>query len=139
MIDILLKISIAWLLCLILIFLLKCGVNKIVKKKNTIHIKYISSLLNVILIFLCIYYCFSLFDQTKEFSKTILQSSALLLAVVTFAAQQALSNVISGFTISFTKPYDVNDKIKVLQGNSVIAEGLVTDITIRHTIIKTFD
>ena len=139
MIDNLFRISLAWLICLSFIFILKCFVNKLIKKKNSINIKYLSSLVNVVLIFLCFYYCLTLFEQTKEFSKTILQSSALLLAIVTFAAQHALGNVISGFTISFTKPYDVNDKIKVLQGNSLIAEGIVSDITIRHTIIKTFD
>ena len=82
----------------------------------------------------------SLFDMTKTVSNTILGGSALILTVVSFASQQALGNVVSGFLISATKPYKLNDKIKVCNtGGSVMAEGLVEDITTRHTIIKTFD
>ena len=79
------------------------------------------------------------FEVTKDISKTLLQSSSLFVAIATFAAQQALSNVISGISLSFSKPYNVDEKIRVVQGSSVIAEGIVKDITIRHTIIQQFN
>ena len=79
------------------------------------------------------------FELTKDMSTVLLQSGSLVIAVATFAAQHALSNVISGFSLAFSKPYNVNDKIRVSQGNSVIAEGVVTDITLRHTIISQYN
>ena len=33
----------------------------------------------------------------------------------------------------------MNDKIKVVQGGNIIAEGIVKDITIRHTIISQYN
>ena len=80
-----------------------------------------------------------MFDTTKEITRLLLQSGTIIVALITFAAQQALGNVISGFSISMTKPYKVDDKVKVISGGSVLAEGKITDVTIRHTIIRTFD
>ena len=79
------------------------------------------------------------FDVTKDISRALLQSGTLLVAIATFAAQQALSNVISGLSLSVSKPYNVDDKIKVVQSGNVIAEGIVDDITIRHTIIRQYN
>ena len=62
-----------------------------------------------------------------------------MIAIATFAAQQALGNVISGISLSVSKPYNEDDKIRVVQGGSIIAEGIVKDITIRHTIIRQYN
>lgn len=113
--------------------------NKLYKRNNGIHLKFFRSLIDVVLITISIYYILSFFDFTKDVSTVILQSSTLIIAIATFAAQQALSNVISGFSISITKPYNVGDKIKVLNGSNIIAEGIIMDVTIRHTVIRTFD
>ena len=109
------------------------------KKTRSVHIRFFKSLVNVVIAVLTIYALAQQFEVTKEFSTVLLQSGTLLIALVTFAAQQALSNVISGFSLSFSKPYNVNDKIKVVQGGSVVAEGIVTDITLRHTIISQYN
>lgn len=115
-------------------------VFKILEKKNrSMHIRFFKSLVNVVIAILTIYALAQQFDVTKGLSTALLQSGTLLIAIATFAAQQALSNVISGFSLSFSKPYSVNDKIKVVQGGSIAAEGIVTDITLRHTIISQYN
>ncbi len=109
------------------------------KKTRSVHIRFFKSLVNVVIVILTVYALAQQFEVTKELSTVLLQSGTLLIALATFAAQQALSNVISGFSLSFSKPYNVNDKIKVVQGGSVAAEGIVTDITLRHTIISQYN
>lgn len=109
------------------------------RKNNAAHLRFSRSVINVVIIVLTIYALAQQFEMTKDMSTALLQSGSLVIAVATFAAQQALSNVISGFILAFSKPYNVNDKIRVLQGNSVIAEGIVTDITMRHTIINQYN
>lgn len=109
------------------------------KKTRSMHIRFFKSLVNVVIAILTVYALAQQFEVTKELSTALLQSGTLLIALVTFAAQQALSNVISGFSLSFSRPYSVNDKIKVVQGGSVAAEGIVTDITLRHTIISQYN
>lgn len=130
------SVAIAFLLILGLRHLIK----NISKKRDGIHLKFLQSFLTVLIMAGCIFHILSLFDITKSISKTLLQSSALLLAVATFAAQQALGNVISGLFITTSHPYNLHEKIKVMSNTgSLIAEGIVADITIRHTVIKTFD
>lgn len=41
--------------------------------------------------------------------------------------------------MSLSKPYNVNEKIKVMQNGNVIAEGMVKDVTLRHTVIGQFN
>ena len=109
------------------------------KKTRSVHIRFFKGLVNAVIVVLTVYALAQQFEVTKEFSTVLLQSGTLLVALATFAAQQALSNVISGFSLSFSQPYNVNDKIKVVQGGSIAAEGIVTDITLRHTIISQYN
>lgn len=109
------------------------------RKHNSVHLRFIKSILNVLIVIVVLYSLAQQFEVTKDISKTLLQSSSLFVAIATFAAQQALSNVISGISLSFSKPYNVDEKIRVVKGSSVIAEGIVKDITIRHTIIQQFN
>lgn len=113
--------------------------RRLEKKNKAAHLRFSKSILKVVIIVMTVYALAQQFEVTKDMSTAILQSGSLVIAVATFAAQQALSNVISGFSLAYSKPYNVNDKIKVSQGNSVIAEGIVTDITLRHTIISQYN
>lgn len=133
------KIIFSVILCFILIEVINKIFKIIQKKKNNLHFKYLNSLLNVIVITIILYTLAQQFEVSKDISKTLLQSGSLILAIVTFAAQQTLGNVISGFSLSISKPFDVGQKVKVMQSSNVIAEGIIKDITIRHTIINTFD
>ncbi len=135
----LIKMGIAVVMCILCILILKFLYRKISRKKTGIQFEFISSLLNVVFIAICVFYCLSLFEETAGISSTILKSSALLLAIATFAAQRALGNVFSGIFLSFSKPYDIGDKVKILNNANVLADGKVTDITIRHTVIGTYD
>ena len=109
------------------------------RRNKGVHLRYAKSASNVTIIVVCVYSLAQQFDITKDISKVLLQSGSLIVAIATFAAQQALGNIISGFSLSMSKPYEVEDKIKVVQGGGIIAEGIVQDITIRHTIIRQFN
>ena len=47
--------------------------------------------------------------------------------------------MISGFFISATKPCEIGQKVKIMSGGNVIAEGIVRDMTVRHIFIEQFD
>ncbi len=135
----LLEIGIFILIEIVLNRLVNLAFHVMSKKHNSVHLRFIKSAANF-LVALVVVYCLSQqFEVTKDISRVLLQSSSLVVAIATFAAQQALSNVISGFSLSMSKPYNVEDKIKVVQGGSVVAEGMVKDITIRHTVIRQFN
>ena len=125
--------------CVCILFLVSITFSKILKRSNNIHLKFLRSFSSGLIVIIFIYIYLSQFDVTKDISKTLMQSGTLLIALVTFAAQQVLGNVISGIVISATKPFDVGDKITLLNGATPVATGVVMDINTRHTSIKMAD
>ncbi|MDK2892120.1 mechanosensitive ion channel family protein [Methanohalophilus sp.] len=54
--------------------------------------------------------------------------------VVGLAAQTTLANIISGLSLALFRPFRVGDRVNI-QGEY----GTISDITLRHTVIKTWD
>lgn len=71
----------------------------------------------------------------RNVSVSLLAGSGVAVLVIGFAAQEAFSNIIAGFFISFFRPYSVGDLIELPESN---ISGYVEDINLRHTIIRTF-
>jgi len=77
-------------------------------------------------------------EQIPDFDNvfaTILTGSGIAALGISLAAQQSLSNIISGVAISASKPFEVGDRIRLVNGNIT---GNVEDITLRHTVVRTF-
>lgn len=108
---------------------------KRVLKNKGLNAKFIHSCTKAIIVIAGLSTVGMQFTVTAEISKALVQSTSLLVAVAGFAAQSVLSDVISGVMISWQKPFDVGDRV-VLKNSGIT--GLVEDITIRHTVIKTF-
>jgi len=64
---------------------------------------------------------------------SLLASAGILAVVVGFAAQAAFSNIVSGVFIALFEPFQVGDKVTIME-----EYGTVEDITLRHTVIKTW-
>jgi small conductance mechanosensitive channel len=76
----------------------------------------------------------SQFTELKELAAGVLASTALVVAVVGFAAQRTLSNVIAGVQIAVSQPIRIGDLIKFED-----CEGRVTDITLSYTYLDPGD
>jgi len=109
------------------------------RSRAKLPLKFAKSLITVMIVVSCLYAILLQFEITKEVGGALLQSGTLIIAIATFAAQKALGNVISGFSLSASKPCDIGQKIKVMNGSTVIAEGIVTDMTMRHIVITQYD
>lgn len=68
----------------------------------------------------------------RSVSTTLFASAGILAAVIGFASQQAVSNIISGVFVVIFRPFRVGDNIRV--GTDL--SGTVEDITMRHTVIR---
>ncbi|MEO7313914.1 MAG: mechanosensitive ion channel family protein [Ginsengibacter sp.] len=75
------------------------------------------------------------FPSLKGVAQTALGSAGILALIVGFAAQEALANISGGLFIISFKPFKIGDTVKV----SDAMVGTVTDITLRHTIIRNYD
>jgi len=65
----------------------------------------------------------------------IFSGAGILAAIIGFAAKDAISNLIAGLFIVLFRPFRIGDYIKLEKGSM----GIVEDITLRHTVIKTFE
>ncbi|MBK9148597.1 MAG: mechanosensitive ion channel family protein [Flavobacteriales bacterium] len=71
----------------------------------------------------------------KHLAVTLFAGAGILVAILGLATQRAFSNIISGIFIVSFKPFRVGDLIKV----GSVEAGTVEDITLRHTVIVTFE
>ncbi|MGN1376385.1 MAG: mechanosensitive ion channel family protein, partial [Prevotella sp.] len=74
----------------------------------------------------------SLIPGMEKVSNSILASAGIMAMAVGLASQEALSNIIGGLFIIFSRPFKVGDYIQV---DDVIV-GTVVEITLRHTVIR---
>jgi small-conductance mechanosensitive channel len=76
----------------------------------------------------------SQFTELKRLATGILASTALVVAVVGFAAQRTLANVMAGIQIAVSQPIRIGDRIEFDE-----CEGRVTDITLSYTYLDPGD
>lgn len=119
----------------ILTFLALKFIKRFFKNPDKIYLKFIKSFLQVFVCIVATICILNNFEGFQSFSATILTSSSLLVVVLGFAFQSSLTDFIAGIFISFFKPFDINDRITLKNPN---ISGIIEDITIRHTVIKTF-
>lgn len=71
----------------------------------------------------------------RSLGLTLAAGAGVFAAILGFASQAALSNIVGGVFIVMFKPFRVGDMIQVGEMNP----GIVEDITLRHVVIRTFD
>lgn len=72
----------------------------------------------------------------KSIAVSIVASSGILAVIIGFASQQTFANIVSGIFISFFKPFRIGDRIRFIDRDTM---GIVEDITLRHTIIRSYE
>lgn len=81
--------------------------------------------------------------SVKSLAVTLFAGAGILGLLIGLSAQKAFSNIISGIFIVAFKPFRVGDQITVGLGTSGPGQpdrsGQVEDITLRHTVILTFE
>ncbi len=106
---------------------LKVGIRQYVFVKHMI-----TGLIYLFGIGLAIY----LIEPLRNLSLSLFAGSGILAVVIGFASQHSLANIVSGIFITIFKPFKVDDRVKLVSQN---ISGVVEDITLRHTIIRTFE
>lgn len=66
----------------------------------------------------------------------VFASSGVFAIIIGFASKQAFANIVGGVFIAIFKPFRVGDRLRLVDKNFV---GIVEDITLRHTVIRTFE
>lgn len=104
----------------------KFGVTRLKFTRNSL--RFIFGLLG----FLIIIFTVPVFRKQAGY---IFSGAGILAAIVGFAAKDAISNLIGGLFIVLFRPFRIGDYIKLNDERM----GIIDDITLRHTIISTFE
>lgn len=115
---------------------LKHLMNGVDKRSKATTLKFYSRLLFGAIYFLGGLLAIYTIPPLRELSISIFAGSSVLAIVIGFAAQQSIANIVSGSFIAIFKPFRIGDRIKFV-GKDVT--GVVEDITLRHTVIRTFE
>ncbi len=70
----------------------------------------------------------------EKVSLALLAGAGFAGIVVGLAAQSTLGNIIAGISLAVFRPFRVGDRVDVMN-----EYGKITDITLRHTVLKTWD
>ncbi len=97
--------------------------------------KFVGNALTAIIYTIGIIFAIREFPPLRTFAGSLLAGAGILAAIVGFASQAAFSNIVSGIFIVLSKPFRVNDRLKIKD----IYSGIVEDITLRHTVIRDFE
>ena len=103
---------------------------------NSTFLLLLRKIVTVVVIALGICFILLQFEPFKKFILSLLAGSSLLVLILGFAAQEATANLVSGVFISLFKPFGIGDRIKLSYKQ---IDGVVEDISLRHTIIRTFE
>lgn len=71
----------------------------------------------------------------RAIAVSLFAGAGIFTVIIGFASQQAFANIVSGIFIVLFKPFRINDIIEV--GKQY--EGVVEDITLRHTVIRNWE
>jgi small-conductance mechanosensitive channel len=107
------------------------------KNRNfkALHRRYLAQLLQLVLIAYCIVRIVGIFNPGINIHSIFITGSAIIVAIVGFAAQTAISDILCGFLISIFKPFEKGDRI-IIEG---MEAGVVEDITLRHIVVSIYD
>lgn len=104
------------------------------KKKDVTNYRFVQHLITAVIYMTGFALIIFNIPNLRHLASTLLAGAGIVAAIVGFASQQALSNVVSGVFIIIFKPYRLNDRITTKDGLS----GRIEDIGLRHTTIRDY-
>jgi len=127
----------------ILAYIVRRGFDRLLKELNSQEgvdatnysfLRYIAVAIVYIIGFMMAIYAV---PALRTIGSTLLAGAGVLALAFSFASQQALSNVISGLFIVIFKPFRIKDRLHLVTKGGI--EGVVEDITLRHTVIRNLE
>lgn len=102
------------------------------RKMDETSAKFIMRIATTVVYIIGVASILSLIPALKQIGTSILASAGILAMAIGLASQEALSNFVGGIFIIIGKPFKIGDFIELDAGTA----GTVTEITLRHTVIR---
>jgi small-conductance mechanosensitive channel len=109
--------------------------KKLQSFREGLQIRFFVRFLDAIIMIYGIVIAISSFGGFESVWKTMLGGTAILSAILGFAGQDVIKDVLGGLMITLYKPFEIGSRIE-LEGEIT---GIVSDITMRHVVLKGLD
>jgi small-conductance mechanosensitive channel len=105
-----------------------------VSRSTKTRLRFLRRLVILVVFLVLVAIALSQFTELKRLATGILASTAVLAAIVGFAAQHTIGNMVAGVQLAVSQPIKIGDRISFEE-----VEGRVTDITLSYTYISPGD
>lgn len=105
-----------------------------VSRSTKTRLRFLRRLLVLIVFIVLVAIALAQFTELKRLATGILASTAVLAAIIGFAAQHTIGNMVAGVQLAISQPIKIGDKIAFDD-----VEGRVTDITLSYTYVDPGD
>jgi small-conductance mechanosensitive channel len=105
-----------------------------VSRSTKTRLRFLRRLIILVLFIVLAAIALSQFTELKRLATGILASTAVLAAIVGFAAQHTIGNMIAGVQLAVSQPIKIGDRIEFDE-----VSGRVTDITLSYTYVNPGD
>ena len=109
--------------------------SRIQKKHRMIQLAFFERICGAVIVLGIVVVAISLFSGTQTVWQTIFGGTAIISAVLAFAAQDIIKDMLAGLMISIYKPFNIGDRIVLEDGTA----GVVENITLRHVVLVGLD
>ena len=105
-----------------------------VSRSTKTRLRFLRRLVILIVFLVLLAIALSQFTELKRLATGILASTAVLAAIVGFAAQHTIGNMVAGVQLAVSQPIKIGDRISFEE-----IDGRVTDITLSYTYVNPGD
>jgi small-conductance mechanosensitive channel len=105
-----------------------------VSRSTKTRLRFLRRLVLLVVFLVVLAIALSQFTELKRVATGILASTAVLAAIVGFAAQHTLGNMVAGVQLAISQPIKIGDRIEF-----EAVGGRVTDITLSYTYVNPGD
>lgn len=105
-----------------------------VSRSTKTRLRFLRRLLILVVFLVLLALALSQFTELKRLATGILASTAVLAAIVGFAAQHTIGNMVAGVQLAISQPIKIGDRICFEE-----VDGRVTDITLSYTYVNPGD
>jgi small-conductance mechanosensitive channel len=105
-----------------------------VSRSTKTRLRFLRRLVILIVFLVLLAIALSQFTELKRLATGILASTAVLAAIIGFAAQHTIGNMVAGVQLAVSQPIKIGDRISFEE-----VDGRVTDITLSYTYISPGD
>lgn len=109
--------------------------DKIQKKRAGLHLVFFERIASAVILVGGLILAFSVFGEAGTIWKTLLGGTAIISAVLVFAAQDIIRDILAGLMITLYRPFEIGNRVALEDGTT----GIVKDITMRHVVLQLMD